>query len=128
MKKKVAPEPDSDDAKEGELKSVASSILMKVLYAARLARFDLLKAVANLASKVSKCDRVCDRKLHRLICYINSSLKVTFHLEPKLALSHADTWGGSGSLTGPSYLGSMRWWPSSFSQVLQAISTPASSL
>eukprot|EP00972_Heterocapsa_arctica_P052867 7782942-Heterocapsa_arctica.AAC.1 len=35
----------------GTLQPIASSVLMKVLYAARLAMFDLLKAVANLAQK-----------------------------------------------------------------------------
>ena len=33
---------------------------MKVLYGARLARFDLLKAVAGLASKVTKWSVSCD--------------------------------------------------------------------
>eukprot|EP00972_Heterocapsa_arctica_P014198 2090737-Heterocapsa_arctica.AAC.1 len=47
---------------------------MKVLYAARLAIFDLLKAVANLAKKVTTWDTGCDRMLHRLMCYVNSSL------------------------------------------------------
>eukprot|EP00972_Heterocapsa_arctica_P016390 2417241-Heterocapsa_arctica.AAC.1 len=41
---------DVDDAR-GALQPIASSVLMKVLCAARLARFDLLKAVANLAKK-----------------------------------------------------------------------------
>eukprot|EP00972_Heterocapsa_arctica_P041686 6145525-Heterocapsa_arctica.AAC.1 len=39
------------DGHKGTLQPIASSVLMKVLYAARLARFDLLKAVANLAQK-----------------------------------------------------------------------------
>eukprot|EP00972_Heterocapsa_arctica_P027956 4111847-Heterocapsa_arctica.AAC.1 len=47
---------------------------MEVLYASRLARFDLLKAVANLAKKVTQWDKGCDTMLHRLMCYINSSL------------------------------------------------------
>jgi hypothetical protein len=64
---------DPEGAK-GTLQPIASSVLMKVLYAARLARFDLLKAVANLAQKVTKWDKACDRMLHRLMCYINSSL------------------------------------------------------
>eukprot|EP00972_Heterocapsa_arctica_P049851 7332686-Heterocapsa_arctica.AAC.1 len=56
------------------LQPIASSVLMKVLYAARLARFDLLKAVANLAKKVTKWDKGGDRMLHRLMYYLNSSL------------------------------------------------------
>eukprot|EP00972_Heterocapsa_arctica_P092703 13670892-Heterocapsa_arctica.AAC.1 len=44
----------------GALQPIASSVLMKVLYAARLARFDLLKPVASLAKKVTKWDKGCD--------------------------------------------------------------------
>eukprot|EP00972_Heterocapsa_arctica_P018838 2784494-Heterocapsa_arctica.AAC.1 len=47
---------------------------MKVLYAARLATFDFRKAVASLAQKVTRWDKGCDRMLHRLMCYINSTL------------------------------------------------------
>jgi hypothetical protein len=66
--------PEPQENERGVLQPIASSILMKVLYAARMARFDLLKAVAGLAKKVTKWDLNCDRKLHRLICYIQSSL------------------------------------------------------
>ena len=47
---------------------------MKIMYGARLARFDLLRPIAALASKIAKWDTVCDRMLHRLVCYLNSSL------------------------------------------------------
>ena len=47
---------------------------MKVLYGARVARFDLLKAVANLAKNVTTWNANCDKRLHRLICDVNSSL------------------------------------------------------
>ena len=47
---------------------------MEILYGARLARFDLLRPIAALASKIAKWDSVCDRMLHRLVCYISSSL------------------------------------------------------
>ena len=46
---------------------------MKMLYAARLCRFDLLRAVCHLATFVTKWTSECDRKLHRLVCYIHSS-------------------------------------------------------
>ena len=49
---------------------------MKVLYGARMARFDLLKAVCSLACCVTKWDLGCDRKLHRLMCYIHSTLSL----------------------------------------------------
>ena len=66
--------PEVDEADRGALQPIASSILMKILYAARMARFDLLKAVSNLAKKVTKWNSNCDKQLHRMICYINSSL------------------------------------------------------
>ena len=55
-------------------KSVAS-ILMKILYAARIARFDLLRAICHLACFITKWSSECDLKLHRLMSYISSSLK-----------------------------------------------------
>ena len=33
-----------------------------------------MRPIAALASKITKWDSVCDRMLHRLVCYINSSL------------------------------------------------------
>ena len=39
-----------------------------------MARFDLLKAVANLAKNITKWNANCDKRLHRLICYVNYSL------------------------------------------------------
>ena len=47
---------------------------MKILYGARMARYDLLRAVGGLASCVTKWTRQCDRDLHRLVCYINSTI------------------------------------------------------
>ena len=47
---------------------------MEIIYGARLARFGQLRPIAALASKITKWDSVCDRMLHRLVCYINSSL------------------------------------------------------
>ena len=52
---------------------MAAKVLMKILYAARMARFDLLRAVCDLACFVTKWTAECDRKLHRLICYIAST-------------------------------------------------------
>ena len=46
---------------------------MKILRAARLARFDLLRAVTHLATYVTKWTSECDRRLHRLIGYIKST-------------------------------------------------------
>ena len=58
---------------QGRLQPIAAKVLMKILYAARLCRFDLLRAVCHLATFVTKWTSECDRKLHRLVCYINSS-------------------------------------------------------
>ena len=63
----------TNDSKEGLLAPVACKV-MKIMYGARLARFDLLRPIAALASKVAKWDTVCDIMLHRPACYINSSL------------------------------------------------------
>ena len=46
-----------------------------VLYGARAARKDLLKAVSNLARFISKWSLECDAKLQRLMDYIHSTLK-----------------------------------------------------
>ena len=52
---------------------VAAKVLMKIIFAARLCRYDLLRAVCYLATFVTKWTSECDRKLHRLVCYIHSS-------------------------------------------------------
>ena len=68
---------DVDDGSDFDGKALSgdtSKVLMKVLYAARMARFDLLRAVGALATKITKWDELCDRRLYRLMCYIQSSL------------------------------------------------------
>ena len=52
----------------GIMGSIAAKVLMKVMYAARMARPDLQRAICHLACFVTKWDSVCDRKLHRLMC------------------------------------------------------------
>ena len=47
---------------------------MQVLFAARMARPDLLKAINYLARRITLWTKLCDRLLHRLMCYINSTL------------------------------------------------------
>jgi hypothetical protein len=58
----------------GTLQSIAAKALTKVLYAARMARFDLLRAVGALACCVTKWDALCDKRLHRLMCYVHHTL------------------------------------------------------
>jgi hypothetical protein len=57
----------------GELQPLAASVLMKILYAARMARFDLLRPTVWLARYLTKWTTECDQKLHRLVSYINCS-------------------------------------------------------
>lgn len=56
--------------------SIATKVLMNILYAARVDRLDLLQSVTALAREVSRWNRTCDKQLFRLGCYINSRLKV----------------------------------------------------
>ena len=58
---------------KGKLAGIASKVLMKVLWVARLARCDLLKAVSYLARFVTRWSTQCDAMLHRLMCYIDST-------------------------------------------------------
>ena len=45
------------------LQPIATKVLMKILYAARLARFDLLRAIGMLSTMITKWDSFCDQKL-----------------------------------------------------------------
>ena len=58
------------------LQPIAAKILMKVLYGARMARFDLLRAVCQLATQFTKWDAYCDKRLHRIMCYIKSTVNL----------------------------------------------------
>jgi len=60
---------DEDLETTGKLGPHAAKILMKVLYAARMCRYDLLFAVCSLARNITKWSRACDKKMHRLISY-----------------------------------------------------------
>ena len=52
-------------------------MLMKVLYGARMARYDLLRAVAYLATCITKWTEQCNQDLFRMICYINSTVELS---------------------------------------------------
>ncbi len=58
---------------KGRLAEHAACVLMKCLYGARMARFDLLRAITSLACQLTRWTPECDRKLHRLMCYIHTS-------------------------------------------------------
>ena len=65
---------NEDRAVKGHLESYASSILMKILYGARVARWDVLFTVCFLARHVTKWSREMDRRLYRLMCYLHCTL------------------------------------------------------
>jgi len=69
-------EPESTED-YGQLSDVACSILMKLLYGARMARWDLLRAIGILSSRVTKWSKACDKALHRLMCYVNTTVEHT---------------------------------------------------
>ena len=46
---------------------------MMFLYTARSARFDVLRAIGALATRITRWDHDCDRRLHRLMCYAHHS-------------------------------------------------------
>ena len=46
---------------------------MKNLWVARLARPDIQKAIGHLASRIQCWSRNDDKRLHRMVCYLDSS-------------------------------------------------------
>ena len=59
---------DEELTNPGQLGSVAAQVLMIILYGARAARWDLLKAICFLAGFITKWTIAHDRLLYRLIC------------------------------------------------------------
>ena len=59
-----------------ELNIPAARVLPKTMYGARMARQDLLRAVCALARMPTRWDGQCDRRILRLISYINSTLGI----------------------------------------------------
>ncbi len=47
---------------------------MRLLYSARYARFDLLRAIARLASFIHFWNKECDERLIKLMKYVGSTL------------------------------------------------------
>ena len=75
---RVASSPSGSDSKSEpaprQLHVVAARILMNIMYGARFARPDLLRAVSVLARRIAKWDEDCDKRLLRLIAYIHDTL------------------------------------------------------
>jgi len=61
------------DEKPGLLQSVAASIVMKILWSARIARPDISRAVCSLARRISKWSTEDDRDLFYLVSYLNET-------------------------------------------------------
>ena len=74
---KIARPVETEAEHKGKLAPIASRVLMKLLFAARMARYDLLRAVQGLASRVTKWSSDCDKALHRLMCYVESTKDYT---------------------------------------------------
>ena len=64
---------------KGELSGDAAKIIMKILYGARFYRWDLIRDINYLARKRNKWTNMCDRRVYRLICYINSTKDWMMH-------------------------------------------------
>ena len=71
---KIARPVEAEAEVKGKLAPIESRVLMKLRFAARMARFDLLRAVQGLASRVTKWSLDCDKALRRLMCYVQSTL------------------------------------------------------
>ena len=63
-----------DKVATGVLQPIAATCLMQVLYGARFARPELLRAIAALARKITKWTPMQDLQLHRLMSYIAATL------------------------------------------------------
>ena len=68
-------ETDEGEAR-GRLAPIAAKILMKILYGARSARLDLLRAVSHLACYFTKWTSRCDRQLYRLVGYMKAAAHI----------------------------------------------------
>ena len=64
------------DEPRGELADVASRILMKFIYAARIARYDILHSIQRLACRMTSWSVHCDKMLYRLVCYVHGTLSL----------------------------------------------------
>ena len=82
-----------EESPRGALAPHAASVLVKMLYAARIARFDLLRSINVLAQHVIRWTyadddddvvmmmmtmmvRWCDARFQHLVCYVNSTLEL----------------------------------------------------
>ncbi len=86
---------------------------MRIMYIARFARQDLLRAVGALTTMIARWGELCDRKLFRTIRYINGAvswrqigfvgvspenLQLGLFSDADSAGDRADMWSASGVL------------------------------
>ena len=83
---------DVECAELGELAPFAASVLMKSLWGARMARWDILRQVCYLAGFISKWTLGCDKMLYRLMCYINDTLDYVLTLTVSDPASAWELW------------------------------------
>ena len=89
---KIARPVETEAESKGKLAPIASRVLMKLLFAARMARYDLLRAVQGLASRVTKWSSDCDKALHRLMCYVDSTKEFTMRGFIGDEIKHCKLW------------------------------------
>ena len=68
---------DGDLDTKGVLAPVCARIVLKALYLARMNRVDCLYAVNMLAREVTRWNVACDKRLHKLMCYIHHTTSWT---------------------------------------------------
>ncbi len=66
-------EPEAEPPARKGMHPFAARVLMKLLYAARMARFDLQKAINDLACRITDWDDICDKRLYRLVGYVDAT-------------------------------------------------------
>ena len=59
------------------MQPIAAKVIMKILYGARMARYDLLHSCQILACKITKWTKRCDQRLLRIVSYLHQSLELT---------------------------------------------------
>ena len=64
---------EEDYVTRGKVADTCARIVLKILFFARIARPDVLCACNQLAREVSKWTVACDRRLYRLVCYLQTT-------------------------------------------------------
>ena len=67
---------EADTEPKGQLAPLALSILMGLLYCARMARFDLLRITCRLATRVTKWTLDDDKRILRLMRYVHCTYEL----------------------------------------------------